>query len=296
MSPKKDTPATATRLDSSSERVLGLLDLFTLEKPEWTVDMLVDHQGLAKATIYRYVKALVDTGFLAPAGSGAYSLGPRFIEMDRQIRIADPLLQIAPAVMQETSALFHGGQLLSRFYSSRVLCIHETFDDDRIQSSFERGRPFSLFLGAPSRIILANFPVYQLQRLFLFHSEEIAEAKLGNNWAEFRDRMKAIRKTGYAVASDIDKTLIGVSAPIFRGQDSITASLCLVRVRKETSEQQIEELGQIAIDAAARISRHLQQRELQQQSPEPTKRARKPKSEDTAPKAKKRSTRKSVDA
>jgi len=291
MSPKKDTPTPVNRLDSSTDRVLGLLDLFTLETPEWTVDMLVDHQGLARATIYRYVKALVETGFLAPAGSGAYSLGPRFVEMDRQIRIADPLLQIAPAVMQATSALFHGGQLLSRFYGSRVLCIHQTFDDDRITPSMERGRPFSLFLGAPSRIIMANFPVYQLQRLFLFHADEIAEAKLGDNWLEFRDRMKAIRKTGYAVASDIDKTLVGISAPIFSAPDTITASLCMVRMRKETSPAQIEELGKIAIEAAQEISKQLQQRQSKVTASPPDKRARMPKEESAAPKPRARRTK-----
>lgn len=254
-------PPTARRAagaDTSIARVFGILDLFTPEAPVWTVDLLVERLSLARATVYRYVRALCDAGFLVPVAGAGYGLGPRFIEFDRNIRLGDPLLQIVPPVMADLREAVAGAQLLCTFYGLRVLTVLQDRTDPDITMSMERGRPFSLFQGSPSRIILAHLPPYQLRNLALSHREEIAAAGLGDDWATFRDRLRAIRRTGYLAASDIDKALIGISAPIFHAPGAVTASLCLVRTRRNVTDAEIPVLGALAVNAAQRISRELQ--------------------------------------
>jgi len=254
-------PATRRRAgqgETSAARVLGILDLFTPEAPVWTVDMIVERLGLARATLYRYVRALCDSGFLVPVSGAGYVLGPRFIEFDRNIRLADPLLRIAPPVMAELRDIVAGGQLLCTFYGLRVLTVLQDKTDPTITMSMERGRPFSLFRGSPSRVILAHLPTYQLRNLALSHRAEIEAAGLGATWTEFRDRLRAIRRTGYLVASDIDHALVGISAPIFHAPGAVTASLCLVRVKERVTAADAAFLGGVAVEAAGRISRELQ--------------------------------------
>jgi DNA-binding IclR family transcriptional regulator len=248
----------AAQGDTSITRVLGILDLFTLDTPVWTVDMLVDHLLLGRATIYRYVRALCDAGFLVPVAGAGYVLGPRFIEFDRNIRLADPLLHIVPPVMAELRDAVSGGQLLCAFYGLRVLAVLQDKTDPNITMSMERGRPFPLFQGSPSRVILAHLPTYQLRNLALNHQQEIAAAGLGDNWAVFRDNMRAIRRTGYLVASDIDKALVGISAPIFHAPGAVAASLCLVRMKENVSTDDAAFLGRLAVEACRRISSELQ--------------------------------------
>lgn len=244
--------------DTSIARVFGILDLFTPEAPVWTVDMLMDRLLLARATVYRYVRALCDAGFLVPVAGAGYVLGPRFIEFDRNIRLADPLLQIVPPVMAELRDIVQGGQLLCTFYGLRVLTVLQDKTDPNITMSMERGRPFSLFRGSPSRVILAHLPTYQLRNLALSHRQQIADAGLGETWPEFRDHLRAIRRTGYLVASDIDRTLVGISAPIFHAPGAVTASLCLVRVKEHVTDADAAFLGKLAVDATQRISATLQ--------------------------------------
>jgi len=248
----------AQRAETSIARVLGILDLFTPETPVWTVDMLVEQLQLARATVYRYIRALGDAGFLVAVAGAGYVLGPRFIEFDRSIRLADPLLQIVPPVMAELRDIVNGGQLLCAFYGMRVLSVLQDKTDPNITMSMERGRPFPLFKGSPSRVILANLPTYQLRNLALHHQKEIAAADLGETWLEFRDKMRAIRRMGYLAASDIDKALIGISAPIFQAPGAVTASLCLVRTKENAPPEEIAFLGALAVSAAQRISRELQ--------------------------------------
>jgi DNA-binding IclR family transcriptional regulator len=248
----------AARGDTSITRVLGILDLFTPETSVWTVDMLVERLELGRATMYRYVRALCDAGFLVPVSGAGYVLGPRFIEFDRSIRLADPLLHIVPPVMAELREVVDGGQLLCAFYGLRVLTVLQDKTDPNITMSMERGRPFPLFQGSPSRVILAHLPTYQLRNLALNHQAAIAAAGLGENWAEFRDGLRAIRKAGYLVASDIDKALVGISAPIFHAPGAVAASLCLVRLKENVTEQDASFLGGLAVDACRRISAELQ--------------------------------------
>lgn len=244
--------------DTSITRVLGILDLFTPDTPVWTVDMLVEHLSLGRATIYRYIRALCDAGFLVPVAGAGYVLGPRFIEFDRSIRLADPLLHIVPPVMAELREVVNGAQLLCGFYGLRVLTVLQDKTDPNITMSMERGRPFSLFLGCPSRVILAHLSTYQLRNLALNQQKEIAAAGLGENWAEFRDTMRAIRKTGYLVASDIDKDLVGIAAPIFHAPGAVAASLCLVRLKENVTPEDAAFLGGVAVEACQRISAELQ--------------------------------------
>jgi DNA-binding IclR family transcriptional regulator len=261
MQTKKIPPKPAKKPSSSStDRVLGLLDLFTVEKPIWTVDAIAKCRDVARVTVYRYVKALVDTGFLAPVGGEAgYALGPRFVEIDRQIRVSDPLIRVGAPVIAGLMDKGVDTQILCKFYGTQVLSIYEHQTNPLVHSSFERGRPFPLFRGAPSKCILAHLSGQQLQRLFLYHTNEISAAGLGHDWIEFRENMKAIRKIGYAVASDIDPMLLGVSAPIFSAPAVVTACICLVRRKEETTDQYIEYLGKLAIEAGRSISASLQE-------------------------------------
>lgn len=281
MSKKEDGPKSAGKSKgkveavksegSSATRVLGLLNLFTPETPTWTVDMFQEQLQLARATAYRYARELHNAGFLVPAAGGGYVLGPRFIEFDRQIRLGDPLMRVGPAIMETQRELVNGAQLLCAFYGDRVLTIHQDRTDDTIAMSMERGRPFPLFRGAPSRAILAHLAPYHLRNMFLSHSQTIAAEGLGENWPEFRDRMKAIRKRGYYVGSEIDHTLVGVAAPIFRTPDSVTGCLCFVRLKDQADAADIEKLGKGVVIAAKLISEALQADEGS--SPYPTTRS-----------------------
>lgn len=243
---------------SSATRVLSLLDLFTLQEPVWTVEMFQNELRLTRATAYRYARELQSVGFIAPVAGGGYVLGPRFVEFDRQIRLGDPLLKVAPQIMERWRENAGGAQLLCTFYGDRVLTIHQDKTDDSLEMSMERGRPFPVFRGAPSRIILAHLPSHQLRNMFLAHSQTIEAEGLGKNWQEFRDGMKAIRKKGFYVGSEIDAQLTGVAAPIFSAPSAVIGCLCFVRARFATNDENVEMMARDVRLAAAEISEILE--------------------------------------
>jgi DNA-binding IclR family transcriptional regulator len=245
--------------ESSTNRALSILDLYTVERPAWSVDELQKQMGFARATIYRYVRELTVSGFLVGIAGGKYVLGPRFIEFDRQIRKSDPVIRFAVPEMEKIADIVNGNQLLCTFYGHCVMTVYQAHKDAEIlkYTSMERGRPFSLFRGAPSKVILANLSNYQLKNVYLRHQNVIRDEDLGESWREFLANIQAIRKQGYWIGSELDSELVGAAAPIFCDPGTVVGAICLVRLRSKASEKDIKMLAELAVGTAEVISTKL---------------------------------------
>ena len=115
------------RRDSSGDRMLAVLELFTVERPQWTVEAAAERIGVSATTTYRYFKRLTGAGLISPIAGASYALGPAIIQMDRLIQICDPMLRAARLVMTELVQRAAEGStiLLCRLFHDRVMCVHQ---------------------------------------------------------------------------------------------------------------------------------------------------------------------------
>ncbi len=228
---------------SSLGRMLSVVDLFSEDAPVWTVDGIAADLGYTRATAYRYVGELHDSGLLTRVGRGAYALGPRIIELDRQIRRCDPLLTVAEGVMPALLRPNRGQvALLCNLFRDKVLCIYQAGHDRELGLSYERGRPMPLFRGATSKAILAWLPERRLTRLFLEHQAEIVRAGLGRDRTQFLMSLKSIRRAGYAIThADVDPGVVGVGVPLF-ADERVIGSLSVVFPEKRFPQRRAAEV------------------------------------------------------
>jgi DNA-binding IclR family transcriptional regulator len=89
---------------SGMARVLAILDVFSRERSSWSPEEINQALGYSRPTGYRYVKELVGAGLLQKTSAGRYSLGPRIIELDYEIRQSDPILIASTNIMAELAA------------------------------------------------------------------------------------------------------------------------------------------------------------------------------------------------
>lgn len=241
---------------SSLERMLNLLDAFSEAEPVWTVDALGESLGLSRSTAYRYVKELCGAGLLAPVGGGGYSLGPRIIELDRQIRHSDPLLTVGGEVLAGLLPRSGEGILFIcglRGDSVLSLCLAE--NPNRLDISYSRGRPMPLFRGSASVVILAHMPEGRLRRIYRDHRDAIAAAGLGDDWLAFRAALRAIRARPYLTGrAQLDRGVFAISAPVFDGDGNILASLTLAMPEHRADAEPLEPLIGLVVDGARRIT------------------------------------------
>ena len=239
---------------SSLERLLSVLDLFTEERPIWNLEGIIETHQFSRSMAYRYVKELSDSGLLMAIGRSRFVLGPRIIEFDRQIRVCDPLLAVSQPIMQETIAEIGDGMLtLSSLYGDRILCTHQEPESSPLKITHSRGRTLPLFTSSTSRIIVAHLPERRLVKMFLEYRPEISAAGLGEEWDEFRSKLRDVRRAGVCLSHGaIDPGVVCAAVPLFSGKSNIVGAMCLVQ-QDRGQEINVREKNLLR-EAAARIS------------------------------------------
>lgn len=240
---------------TSAGKVLGLLSLFTPERPVWSPDRAARRAQVSLATAYRYFNTLVAAGLLEKLRRNRYVLGPAIVELDRQIRAADPVLRLAQPVMERLLRRLRepAAILLCRYYRQKVMCIHqETNRTGEPVSSYERGAPRPMFRGATSKVILAHLSPRVIANLWRDHRREIVAAGMGPGFDDLKAALKALRQEPVNVSSsEVDEGRTGIAAPIFDGNGRVTGSISVVLLSPKTSERTIARL-RLAVQAAAR--------------------------------------------
>ncbi|MCG2623374.1 IclR family transcriptional regulator [Arthrobacter sp. I2-34] len=209
-------------------RMLSIFDLLTEDTAEITPEQVAAHLDCSRTTSYRYLKALTEAGFLAGHSGGRYGLGVRIVQMDRQMRLTDPLLQRAEDLLMPLSRQIGENLLLNGHYGKSLVCIAQAWINQQQLTNYGRGQSVPLFRGAAGKVILAHLPAHQLKAIYKKYPQEIAAAGLGEFWPQFRDRLRAIRQRGYDVThAEVDPGIAGVAAPIFDGDNGILGSLAI---------------------------------------------------------------------
>lgn len=223
-------PQPAVRASSSFSRMLGLVDLFTEREPARTIDSLIAATGYKRATLYRYVRELCKAGLLVKLSASLYALGPRFIEIDRQIRASDPLLRIGQPLAADLFVTSGHTIILCSLLRDSVMCIHlQRASDVPAELGHDRGRALPLFRSASAKAILAGLPAARLRRLYQAFHAEIRGVGLGRDWEAFKEHLRAIRRAGYAESrGELVAGLIGLAVPVFNPDGEVLASLAFV--------------------------------------------------------------------
>lgn len=238
------------------DRALGILRLFSVETPEWTVDGAARKLGLSQSTAYQYFRSLVDAGLLSTYRPGVYVIGPGVIELDRQTRRTDPLIQAAHDEMDGLSAQFGGDDdvvLLCRLYKLTVMCVDERAPITSLRTvSYERGRPMPLDRGAASKVILAHLPPRVLRRYYDQHHDDGTDQA----WATFRRELRMIRRAEICIThGELDEGRVGVSAPIFGSEGDVVGSIGLVLSESSPNRGEVaSETQKRVIEAAERVT------------------------------------------
>lgn len=240
---------------STADKLLTALSLFTLDAREWTVDAAAESLGVSGSTAYRYFNSLTKAGLVDPVSGGRYILGPAIIAFDRQLRLQDPLLQVARPVMARLVKR-NGGDgvaLLCRRFRQQLMCVHQAFEHKPDHAlSYERGRPMGLYRGAASLVILANLPTRTLRSMWSTDAAYMTDAGLGESWDDVRKSLKKIRSTGVCVThGQLDKGMIGIAAAIWTNDRQVAGSISIVVPEASVTSSDVAGTASL-VQAAAR--------------------------------------------
>ena len=244
-----------TSVSGSGERILAILDLFSETRPEWTHDEMMAELGYSRPTLYRYLKTLKDSGYIASLPQAGFALGPRVTELDFLMTRSDPLIRAGQPELEALAARFPGSTFLVRWYGRKLLCVASVVSSDTPRSSYPRGRPMPLGRGAISRAIVAFLPARERRELVGEYLAEFAGVGVGSSIADVMDTLRDVRREGVATAwGEVTPGVVGVAAPILTADQSPHGALCLTSEKADITDTRLEEIRTAVRDTARRIS------------------------------------------
>lgn len=219
---------------SAIDRYFSILTLFSEQKSVWTVPAIAAATGVPASTVYRTVRELTRVNMLEFAYEGHYRLGAAFVEFDRRARLTDPMVQVIGPMLSELvqQAGVPCVSVLARLYNDTVMCVADARSPgSSVHTSYERGLPRPLTMGATSKAILAQLTPRRLTKLLTTQSAPsiAAPSIAASSHDQFRKDLAAIRKNGYCVShGEVDPGIVGVAVPVFLAEQALIASISIM--------------------------------------------------------------------
>lgn len=241
-------------------RMLALLDRFTLERFEWTVDELSEAMGYTASSTYRYVRALGRAGLLTRLPGGTYVVGAKIIELEALTRRVDPVAAIAQPLLRDLARETGCACLLSSVYGERLINVAHEPGVENLDVVYARGEPLPWFRGAPGMAVLAFMGSTRVRKLFdLFEAKE--KHDLDEAWRACRGRLRAIRAAGFCVSrGELQPNLVGFGAPVQPEAADPIGSISLVCSLQRAQLLDTERIGELLVsrakDLGAQIASH----------------------------------------
>jgi DNA-binding IclR family transcriptional regulator len=218
-------------INQSVERAARLLGLFTVDEPELTLAELTARLGTSKATAHRYATVLRRAGLLR-ASRGAYTLGPRVIELAaaalaglRIVKVAGPYLERLVGEAGETA-------VMAVWDGEAPVVV-------RVQDNVERLVRISVPTGSRLPLDSAQGKVF---RAFLGADDD--------------PELEEVRRHGLAFNARVFEGIAALAAPVFQG-DEVVATLALIGTTTAIASGAESEMARELREAAAMLSAEL---------------------------------------
>lgn len=241
------------------ERVMQVLDCFTLETPELRLTDLSARLGLSKAQVLRILTTLERGGYLSrDPDTKRYRLGlhPFHLgtvarqQMDLR-RLAQPHLRWLLEETQETAALFVPDPL-------GPICVDVLQSPKAMRVYAQLGSRMPWNAGTSPKVILAYLPEEECERI-LAHAELRRYTPFTvTDPAALRAVLGQIRRDGYHIGDrDLDEGAMGIGAPIFDHAGRIAAAIGVAAPATRLPAAEVARFIDLVRTATAEISRQM---------------------------------------
>ena len=252
-------PGTYRERNSTSDRTLDILSLFTDERPRLTANELAARLGTARSTAYRYLQTLTASGLVEEDGGGGFRLGMRIFELARVARRSYGFSDVVGQVLADLARATGETALLTRRQGASVVCLDKHEADGRLlRISYERGSVFAPNAGASALILFAWDDPADLTALLESVDLPHYTAATPARPAEIVAALRPVRDQGYLVSrGTLDPDAVGVAAPVRDAAGAVTAAVSIVAVASRVAPAGIDALVAEVLRSATALSERL---------------------------------------
>lgn len=247
------------KIINSIDRTLQILELFSLQKPEWGVSEISRELNLYKSCIHNTLYTLLSRGFVTQnPNNGKYRLSVKFFELGSMVLENIDLRKVAHPYMEKLSREFNETVHLGILSDGEVLSIEQEKSNQSLQHQIYIGKRAPLYCTGVGKSILAFLDAERMKQIIQekglkkYTENTITDAK------RLEKELLQIRKDGYAVDNmEHEPGVRCIAAPIRDYHDKVIASLSLSGPEFRISKEKIPLIKEKVMECCRLISHDL---------------------------------------
>lgn len=230
------------------ERALAIFDAFDTQHQSLTLLEIGERIAMPKATTFRLVNTLLNSGFLVRLENQRYCLSLKILRLAGLVKSTLGIREAARPVMAEVCRRTGETITLNTRSGIERICIDVVDTPSPLMTIVRPGEHVSLLHGATARLLLAYAGAQEIEDIIA----RTPEAKMDR--AELQAALETIRRQGYArTTGQRIPGVTAISVPIFDINDEVNYSLSITgpSVRMDP---RVEEFTGLLVEAGASIS------------------------------------------
>lgn len=242
--------------DSMTERLVRVLETFTVDRTVQTASEIGRRAGLPSSTAHRIVDELVGAGLLDRDEEHRVSLGMRLWELALRGSRALRLRQAALPHMERIQAQVREHTQLAVLEQDSALFLERLSHPDAGANITRIAGRLPLHASSSGLVLLAHADAELRERVLAGRLPAVSPETM-TDAAALRRRLAEIRAAGFVVApGSIESVSTGVAVPVRDGTGEVIAALSVVLPRDTSPEVAIAELLRAARGIRSDLSSH----------------------------------------
>ncbi|AWG98279.1 IclR family transcriptional regulator [Rhodococcus ruber] len=238
------------------QRIGPVLDLFTVQQPEWGVSEVAAAIDVPRSSAHALLSSLVDTGLLQCRVRGRYRLGWRVVELGETLRGTVDVRSCAAPVLERLVEKYGETTHLAVMDRWNVLYVDKILGNHNITVQGARvGTRLDAHSTAVGKVLLAQLEEIEVRRYLAMRPLRRLTPSTTTNPQALLDALAGVRSAGFA--ADLGETVSEVhcvAAPVRDDLGSVVAAVS-VSVPATRFAQRRPQLERAVVGAAHEITR-----------------------------------------
>ncbi len=188
------------KIIQSIDRALQVLELFSLEKPEWGVTEISKALNIYKSNIHNILSTFAERGFVEKdAKTDKYKLGTKFFELGSIVIKNMDLRKIARTYIEKLSKEFNETVHLGVLNGGEIISIEQEESNKSLCSHIIIGKRAPLHCTAVGKAIIAFLPKDEISLILKEKGLKKFTKNTITTKEDLEKEFKKIRKQGYSI-------------------------------------------------------------------------------------------------
>lgn len=241
------------------QRVLAVLQSFSLERPELGITEIAAIVGLNPSSVYRVVASLELGGFLEQnPTTGKYRLGLEVFSLGALVLEQMGLGRQSFPFMEELARISRETVNLGVLRNGQVMYVQKIESPEILRAGLTVGSRVPAHCTAIGKVLLAYLPDDQLEEVVRLRGLDRYGPNTITSLPELKAHLAAIRQRGYSIDDEeLGADMRCIGAPIRNHMAQVVAGIAIAGPARRLTYDRLEELRPAVLGAADGISRRL---------------------------------------